>query len=173
SSQTLTALTALSTRSRITRHLPWIVAGVLFIALLAALPFVISSLRRAPVDTPVIRVSVLPPEKSTLGTVTVSPDGRRLAFIATDAMGKTLLWVRPLDSLAAQPLAGTDDASYPFWSPDSRFIGFFAGGKLKKIEVTGGLASPLCNATSGRGGAWNRDDVIIFAPDNRTGLSRV
>src|SRR5438132_916430 len=173
SSQTVMALTTLSTRSRITKHLPWIVAGVLFIALLAALPFVISSLRRAPVDAPVIRVSVLPPEKSTLYTVTVSPDGRRLAFIATDATGKTLLWVRPLDALVAQPLAGTDDARYPFWSPDSRFIGFFAGGKLKKVEVTGGAMSTLCNATGGRGGAWNRDDIIIFAPDNRTGLSRV
>jgi len=173
SGQTLTALTALSTRSRITKHLPWIVAGVPFIALLAALPFVISSLRRAPVDMRVTRLSVVPPEKSTLSTVTVSPDGRRLAFIATDATGKRLLWVRPLDALAAQPLAGTDDAGYPFWSPDGRFIGFFAGGKLKKVEVTGGSPSTLCNATGGRGGAWNRDDVIIFAPDNRSGLSRV
>jgi serine/threonine protein kinase/Tol biopolymer transport system component len=173
SGQTLTALTTLSTRSRMTKHLPWIVAGVLFIALLAALPFVISSLRRAPVETPVTRLSVLPPEKSTLTTVTVSPDGRRLAFIATDATGKRLLWVRPLDALVAQPLAGTDDAIQPFWSPDSRFIGFFAGGKLKKIEVMGGPPSTLCNALNGRGGAWNRDDVIIFAPDNRSGLSRV
>jgi serine/threonine protein kinase len=173
SGQTLTALTTLSTRSRLTKHLPWIVAGVLFIALLAALPFVISSLRRAPVDTPVTRVSVLPPEKSTLSTVTVSPDGRRLAIIATDATGKRLLWVRPLDALVAQPLAGTDDAIQPFWSPDSRFIGFFAGRKLKKIEVAGGSPSTLCNALNGRGGTWNRDDVIVFAPDNRGGLSRV
>ena len=171
--ETITALTALSTRSRIAKHLPWIVAGVLFIALLAALPFVISSLRRAPVDMRVTRVSILPPEKSTVGTLTVSPDGRRLAFIATDATGKTLLWVRPLDSLAAQPLAGTDNAFYPFWSPDSRFIGFFAGGKLKKIEVTGGPTSTLCNALNGRGGAWNRDNIIVFAPDLRGGLSRV
>ena len=174
SGQTLTRrLTTLSTRSRITKHLPWIVAGVLFIALLAALPFVISSLRRAPVDMTVTRVSVLPPEKSTVGTLTVSPDGRRLAFIATDATGKTLLWVRPLDALVAQPLAGTDDAIHPFWSPDSRFIGFFAGAKLKKIEVTGGSPSTLCNALNGRGGAWNRDDVIVFAPDFGSGLSRV
>jgi eukaryotic-like serine/threonine-protein kinase len=171
--ETVATLTTLSARSRMTKHLPWIVAGVLFIALLAALPFVISSLRRAPVDTRVTRVSVLPPEKSTVGTLTVSPDGQRLAFIATDATGKRLLWVRPLGSLVAQPLAGTDDASYPFWSPDSRFIGFFAGGKLKKIEVAGGPPSTLCNALNGRGGAWNRDDVIIFAPDVRTGLSRV
>src|SRR5437660_1772272 len=173
SGQTLTALTALSARSRITRHLPWVVAGVLFIALLAALPFAISSLRRAPVDMRVTRVSVLPPEKSTVGTLTVSPDGRRLAFIATDATGKRLLWVRPLDSLVAQPLAGTDDAIYPFWSPDNRFIGFFAGGRLKKVEVTGGPPSTLCNATGGRGGAWNRDDVIIFTPDSTSGLFRV
>ena len=171
--ETIATLTTLSTRSRITKHLPWIVAGSLFIALLAVLSFVISSLRRAPVDMRVTRVSVLPPEKSTVGTLTVSPDGRRLAFIATDATGKRLLWVRPLDSLAAQPLAGTDNAIYPFWSPDSRFIGFFADRKLKKIEVAGGPPSTLCNALNGFGGAWNRDDVIIFAPDNRTGLSRV
>src|ERR1051325_10504299 len=131
SGQTLTALTTFSTGSRIVKHLPWIVAGVLFIALLAALPFVVSSRRRAPMDQAVIRVSVLPPEKSTLSTVTVSPDGQRLAFIATTTTGRTLLWVRPLDSLAAQPLAGTENANNPFWSPDNRFIGFFADGKLK------------------------------------------
>ena len=173
SGQTLTALTTFSTGSRIVKHLPWIVAGVLFIALLAALPFVVSSRRRAPMDQAVIRVSVLPPEKSTLSTVTVSPDGQRLAFIATNTTGRTLLWVRPLDSLAAQPLAGTENANNPFWSPDNRFIGFFADGKLKKVEFTGGSPSTLCNAPNGRGGAWNRDDVIVFAPDNRSGLSRV
>jgi serine/threonine protein kinase len=173
SSQTLAALTTLSRRSRMTKHLPWIVAGVLFTALLAVLPFVVSSLHRAPVDMRVTRVSILPPEKSKVSSLTVSPDGRRLAFTATDATDKRLLWVRPLDSLAAQPLAGTDNAIYPFWSPDSRFIGFFAGGKLKKIEVTGGSPSTLCNAQIGQGGAWNRADVIIFAPDNGNGLSRV
>jgi serine/threonine protein kinase/Tol biopolymer transport system component len=154
-------------------RLAWIVAAVLLLGLLASLPFTVAHLRHAPVEIQTSRFFVSPPEKSTLGTVTVSPDGRRLAFIARDAAGKTLLWVRPLDSLAAHPLVGTDNASDPFWSPDSRFIGFFAGGKLKKVEATGGPPSTLCNAPDGRGGAWNRDDVIIFAPYYSSGLSRV
>lgn len=152
----------------------WMVATAFFLLVsLALLPFTITHFRQAPAEVRATRLSVLPPEKSTVGTVTVSPDGRRLAFIARDAAGKSLLWVRPLDSLAAQPLAGTDDAIYPFWSPDSRFIGFFAGGKLKKVEVIGGPPNTLCNAAGGRGGAWNPDDVIIFAPDIVSALSRV
>jgi serine/threonine protein kinase len=160
-------------RRKSRERLAWIAAAVLLLGLLASLPFTIAHLRHAPVETQTSRFFVSPPEKSTLGTVTVSPDGRRLAFITRDAAGETQLWVRPLDSLAAQPLAGTDDASYPFWSPDSRFIGFFAGRKLKKVEVTGGPPSTLCNAPDGRGGAWNRDDIIIFAPHASSGLSRV
>jgi len=158
-------------RARWRQPLPWLVAGVA--TMLAALAFALPYFRRVPADVRVTRLFIPPPEKSTLGTLTVSPDGRRLAFIAKDAAGKTLLWVRPLDSLAAQPFAGTDDASYPFWSPDSRFIGFFADGKLKKVEATGGLPNTVCNATNGRGGTWNRDDVIVFAPDPDSGLSRV
>jgi eukaryotic-like serine/threonine-protein kinase len=154
-------------------ELVWIVAVVLLLGLLISLPFTIAHFRHEPMETQTSRFFVSPPEKSTLGTVTVSPDGRRLAFIARDTAGKTLLWLRPLDALTAQSLAGTDDAIYPFWSPDSRFIGFFADGKLKKVEVTGGPPSTLCNAVNGRGGAWSRDDVIIFAPDPDRGLSRI
>lgn len=73
-------------------------------------------------------------------------------------------WIRALESLTAEPLPGTEGASYPFWSPDSRFIGFFANGKLKKIEASGGPVQALCDAPDGRGGAWNRDGVILFAP---------
>src|SRR5262249_27376560 len=101
-----------------------------------------------------------------------SPDGRRLAFVAT-ADGKSSLWVRPLESLTAQALPDTDDAKYPFWSPDSRFIGFFAGGKLKKIEVSGGPAATLCDAVDPREGTWSRDGVIIFAPNCGDRLYRV
>ena len=95
----------------------------------------------------------------------ISPDGRTVAFTAQDATGKRLLWVRPIDSLAAQPLAGTEGAAYPFWSPDSRFIGYSGFEKLFKVPVGGGI--PITLATldrgiTGRGGAWSRDDVIIF-----------
>jgi len=170
---TLPAVTESVDRSRVPRRelLAWLAAAVLLLVSLVLLPFTIAHLRHAPVETQTSRFLVSPPEKSTLGTVTVSPDGRRLGFVATDAAGKTLLWVRSLDSLAAQPLAGTDNASRPFWSPDSRFLGFFAGGKLKKVEATGGPPRTLCNAPDGRGGAWNRDDVIIFTPTTTAALS--
>jgi hypothetical protein len=85
-------------------------------------------------------------------------------FTATDADGKRLLWLRPLDSFLAKPLPGTEDARYPFWSPESNFIGFFAQDKLKKIDLAGSLAEPLCNVSGPgiRGGAWNRAGTIIF-----------
>jgi Tol biopolymer transport system component len=105
----------------------------------------------------------------------ISPDGRRLAFAARDASGKTLLYVRPLDALAAQPIAGTEDATLPFWSPDSRFIAYFAGSKLMKIDASGGPAQTLCVCIPGgnRGGAWSRDNVIVFNAGPGTGLMRV
>jgi eukaryotic-like serine/threonine-protein kinase len=105
--------------------------------------------------------------------LSLSPDGHRVAFAAVGADGKSLLWVRSLDSLTAQALAGTDYASSPFWSPDSRFLGFFAGGKLKKIEVSGGPPITLCDAPNGRGGTWNRAGVIVFAPAAYSALQKV
>jgi Tol biopolymer transport system component len=97
--------------------------------------------------------------------VAVSPDGRQVAFVARNADGRAFLWIRSLDSLVAHVLTGTDDASSPFWSPDSRFVGFFAGAKLKKIDVSGGPPVIVCDATTDvRGGAWGRDGVIVFSP---------
>ena len=73
----------------------------------------------------------------------------------------------------AQPLPGTEGASFPFWSPDSRFIAFFAGGKLKKIDTTGGMPQVLCNAAAGRGGAWNPDGIIVFTGQANSPISRI
>ena len=93
--------------------------------------------------------------------------------MASDS-GKTQLWVRPLDSVVAQPLNGTDNAAFPFWSPDSRYIAFFADGKLKKIEATGGPAQALSDSSGlARGGSWSKDGVIVFAPDGGSALRRV
>ena len=97
----------------------------------------------------------------------ISPDGSSIAFIA-EGEGKQLLWVRPLQATAAQPLAGSEGAYYPFWSPDSKFLGFFASGKLKKVEASGGVVQTLCDAAYGRGGTWNRDGVILFRARNLT-----
>jgi serine/threonine protein kinase/Tol biopolymer transport system component len=106
----------------------------------------------------------------------VSPDGRRLA-IAGDANSRVSLWVRSLDGLGAQPLAGTEGATAPFWSPNSRTIAFYADGKLKKIDASGGPALTLCdvslNNTVSLTGAWNRDDVILFVAADGSVISRV
>jgi Tol biopolymer transport system component len=97
-----------------------------------------------------------------LGGSALSPDGTMLAFVAR-SQGKHRLWLRRLDRLEGRVLPEADGAYYPFWSPDSRWIGFFAGEQLKKIAVTGGVAQTLCQARSGKGGTWNRDGVILFA----------
>ena len=107
------------------------------------------------------------------GRVAISPDGRRLAFLAADASGRIVVWVRPLDSLTAQPLAGTEDASHPFWSHDGRFIAFTSSGKLKRIDASGGPALTLCDSGSIGFGSWNSEDVILFTPAGSTGIHRV
>jgi serine/threonine protein kinase len=124
------------------------------------------------VTTPaaVVRFEVQPPPDVTLtpspiasaAQLALSPDGRRLAFVATRRRTASQLWIRPLDDVRAQPLPGTEGASYPFWSPDSRFLAFFAGGKLKKIDTAGGVPQVLCSAGIGRGGAWNPDGILLF-----------
>jgi eukaryotic-like serine/threonine-protein kinase len=123
------------------------------------------------------RTLILPPEKAsfdmTEGLFALSPDGTQMVYVATDALGKELLWVRPLDSLEAQPLAGTEDGFYPFWSPDSRFVGFFAQGKLRRIPVSGGPAQVICDAEFGLGGSWNKDGTIVFAPSFKDAIFRV
>lgn len=166
SGRTVTAVESFSPpATKKTAWLPWIIAGVLLLGLLGTLPFVIAYLRRAPVQVATAaRFFIYPPEKTSFGgPFAVSPDGLRVVLRGTSE-GKTLLWVREMDTLTAKPLEGTDDAIYPFWSPDSRFIGFFSAGKLKKIEVAGGPTQTLCDAPDGRGGTWNRDGVIVFAP---------
>ena len=105
----------------------------------------------------------------------ISPDGRQLVMNVWDSAGVYELWLRSLDSLNARPLPGTQSAGSirSFWSPDSRFIGFFSDGKLKKIEAAGGPPQIICDALVGAGGAWNRDGVILFSPENSSGLYRV
>lgn len=104
----------------------------------------------------------------------LSPDGRMLAMVAFSApANKDVLWTYEVGSRRASSLEGTKGASYPFWSPDGRSIGFFAGGKLKKVNLSGGPAQELCDAPNGRGGAWNRDGVIVFTPAAMGGVSRV
>ena len=118
-----------------------------------------------PGDATVDRVSILPPEGSALQrgeAPQVSPDGRRVAFIATDPTGRIVIHVRERDALASRVLAGTENASLPFWAPDSQRLGFFADGRLKTVTLAGGTPHTLAAAPVARGGTWNRDDAILF-----------
>ena len=171
--------------------LAWAVLLVGVAALLAALALVARGrLPHASRQAGAIRFSEILPDGWNLALpsslnvggkspIAVSPNGEQLAFAATAEDGRTLLWVRPLDSPAARALTGTEDASSPFWSPDSRSLGFFAGGKLKKIDASGGSPVALCDAADNRGGAWGRDGTILFAPSAtvatrlQVGLQRV
>ncbi|MFY9550461.1 MAG: hypothetical protein WAU32_04865, partial [Thermoanaerobaculia bacterium] len=120
-----------------------------------------------------MRSSIVLTDKSALRSIALSPDGTRLAFVARDPAGKNLLWIRPLASLAAQPLAGTENPSFPFWSPDGRSLGFFADGKLRRIDASGGPPQTLADAPVPRGGSWSREGVILFSPVVDGGLYRV
>ncbi len=131
----------------------------------------------------VLRLSIVPPPRATFSAppasivsaqVAMSPDGRFVAFTAETPGGRPGLWVRPVDSLDARMLAGTEDATYPFWSPDNRSLGFFSRGKLKTIALAGGPAATLTDAPlDSRGGTWNRQGTILFAPTATAVIYRV
>ena len=107
-----------------------------------------------------------PPDLTRVDRPRISPDGNYLAFRATDKEGKNRIWVRPLNAFEARPLPGTEGASRPFWSPDSRFLAFVAGGSLKRIEVNGGPAQKVCDAPSAADGSWGTQGVILFDGNN-------
>src|SRR4051812_9338675 len=123
---------------------------------------------RRPVNVPddrMYRTEILPPGELAAAPalrLALSPDGRRLAMIALNEAGRQMLWVRALDQSAAQVVPGSEGASSPFWSPDSRFIAFVADGKLKKVDPSGGTPMTLADSRTNPPGTWNRDDVILF-----------
>ena len=118
---------------------------------------------RTPPELPEMRLPIDTPSTTEAFSFALSPDRRRLAFVADDA-GESRLWVRPLEAVRAVPLAGTEGATYPFWSPDSRSIAFFASGWLKRLDIGSGSPRPLTRVIAPRGGSWSREGVILFAP---------
>jgi eukaryotic-like serine/threonine-protein kinase len=127
-----------------------------------------------------VRSSIVPPKgaafdflRDASGSLSLSPDGRYMTFAARSAQGDESLWIRALDSDTARPLPGTQGGLWPFWSPDSRFIAFFADSKLKRIDLTGSPAVTLAEANDGRGGSWSREGVILFSPTTLSGIHRV
>ena len=156
----------------------WVFAGV---ATLAAATFAFLHFGRGPEEPRVVRAFIPAPPGTNFvyigspsaGPVAVSPNGRWLAFAAQGETGAQMLWVRAVDEDTARSLPGTEGAAFPFWSPDSKTIAFFATEKLKRVELSGGPPIPICNAGSGRGGTWNRDGVIVTALDANVPLVRV
>jgi predicted Ser/Thr protein kinase len=148
----------------------WAAALVIFAAGLAV--FTVTNWHSPPAEDVAVRLELNPPEGGRFvfgqnsGGIALSPDGKTLAFVAQVSTG-THLWVRPLDGGSARPLPGTDDAQYPFWSPDSKSIAFFTLDRLMRTDVAGGTPMVICDVNNGRGGAWGSDDRILFAPAER------
>ncbi len=158
-------------RRKSREKLAWSLAAA---ATVAALVFAVGFVRRAPAPLRTVRFEIAMPEGVTaIDAPRISPDGRTLAFNATDATGKSRIWIRALNSLNAHPLEGTEGTTRPFWSPDSRHLGFFAEGKLKKIDVAGGPAQKICDAPTGSDGSWSRDGVILFDGNPNDPILRV
>jgi Tol biopolymer transport system component len=164
-------------RRKSRERLAWAIAAV---AVLAGALATYGYLCRAPVEARPMRAAILPPDKVTLdssgeatGSLTISPDGRYVTFSAIPEGGKSQLWLRPVNSARPRPIDGTEGATWPFWSADGRFLAFFAGGKLKKVDVSGAPPLDLCDAPNGRSGSWNRDGVILFSPDSTSPIHRI
>ncbi len=152
-------------------RLAWMSAGFLAMSTCAlALLLLIRPLPDAPLERRAVQLAI--PQAGPTGDFAFSPDGRSVAFVA-GREGEARLWIRSLDSVTPVLVPGTESAATPFWSPDGRFLAFGADGKLRKVAVSGGAVHTLCEARNVIGGTWNRDDVIVFAPSNRTPLYRV
>ncbi|HSE40181.1 MAG TPA: protein kinase, partial [Acidobacteriota bacterium] len=155
------------------RKLPYERWAWIGIVLALASILVMLSMKRPTVPHP-ISMAVLPPENSMFdGSIELSPDGQKLAFVATGATGTNLIYIRSLDSLAARPVLGTEGAEFPFWSPDGNSLGFFTEGKLKRISLTSQVAETLCTATDPRGGTWNKNGVILFSSNAGGAIYRI
>ena len=162
--------TALASAGKFRERLSWLISGALALLLIAAAvwwrnskPLEQTMYFAAPMSVPAYDIAV-------------APDGHTIAVGAyLESARKNALWIYELGGAGARVLADTEGARYPFWSADGRYLGFFADGKLKKLELSGGQVQTVCDAPFGRGGTWNKDDVIVFAPSGRqgSGLYRV
>jgi hypothetical protein len=173
-SQAGVAVTAQSVAPRKGRER--VLAGVALLAIVTAVVLAVVTFRRTPVpeaERMLFSISTPGTPSIATGAFSVSPDGLKLAFVAPDSAGNDALWFRSLDSLTTRPLSGTEGAIDPFWSPDSRFVAFYSASKLNKVEISSGSVQTLTDAAARGGGAWNRDGVILFAPQINGGLAQV
>jgi hypothetical protein len=152
--------------------LPW---GVAAAATVAAIVLGIIAFAGSPAPATAVWMSIPAPVSEFSRGIgpAVSPDGQRIAFVATNTAGIETLWTRELSAQSAQMIAGTESANFPFWSPDGQSLAFFANQKLLIVPATGGATQVLADAVNPRGGTWNRDGVIVFVPAPGLGLHRV
>ncbi len=169
-SQTAITAPAAPKRKRVQRF--WMIACAFLFLVAVLLAFLY--LQRPVPDMRLAILSIPPPKDSSFSnSIAISPDGSKIAFIAAAPNGSSALWVRSLDSLNSRIIPQTDDAIFPFWSPDSRFIAFFTQGKLKKVEATSGSPRPICDSADSRGGTWSRNGTILFSPSSSDSLYAV
>jgi len=156
-------------RRKLRERWAWTVAAALLLGLLSG-----GALWWRSRGTPPEAMVFNAPLPFTAQDIALSPDGRTLAVVGyLDSAKNNVLWIYKVGSRRADNIGGTGGATYPFWSPDGRYLAFFADGKLKKVEVPNGQVQTICDAPSGRGGAWNQEGVILFAPMAPSGLFRV
>jgi serine/threonine-protein kinase len=155
------------------RVIPW---GIAVLAVFAA-AFAVEHFRAAKAPQPTMQFSLAPPAEGSIDTAlgagaVLSPDGSRVAYVLRSG-GSSRLYVRALDRAHGTALPGTDGAMDPFFSPDGEWVGFFAGGKMKKVATSGGAPVTICDAKDGRGAAWGKDGTILFTPTPSSPLERV
>ena len=152
-----------------------VIAAVIVTAVVTA-AFVVW-LRGTPAATTPMTFTFSPPANEAFAPVSAavpSPDGRRIAFVTRQRSGAGAIWIRAIDATSPQRVAGTEGAAgTPFWSPDGRYLGFVAAGRLKRVDPAGGPALTICSVQGYLGAAWGRDNIIVLAPANRTSLHRV
>jgi eukaryotic-like serine/threonine-protein kinase len=169
---------------RVRSSVPWAIAAAAISALTVLGALVVR--HREPASFGAIRFALTAADDVTFGSnisqrgtaapaphFAPSPDGRSIAFVAYKGDERPQLWIRRLDTQSIRAVAGTEEASFPFWSPDSRAIAFFTQRQLKRVDTAGGPVVVICDAPAGEGGTWNRDGVIVFARDDTGALFRV
>ena len=180
SNESKSETTIVGSRSAAEFQRPWwprLIPFAVVAAFSISVALVVLTRKQVPVNsTPAVRSNILPPQNTSFISTSLafSQDGQRLAFVANDSNGgPTVLWVQSLESGTTHPLAGTEDAKLPFWSPDGEHLGFFARGKLWKVDREGGSPQALSDTPLARGGTWNQDGIILFAPNLNVPLEEI
>jgi Tol biopolymer transport system component/predicted Ser/Thr protein kinase len=167
--------TSLTLRRKTREKLAWALAAIFAVL---AIAFAAAWMLRKPAEPEAFRGTIEPPPATALIPydylgIALSPDGRRLAFAANLDSGGQQIWIRDLSSTTATPVPETDGGMYPFWSPDGRHLGFFAQGKLKRVDLRGGSPQVLADAPTGRGGSWGKGGAILYAPNLRSPIQSI